>query len=128
MVPFSTVVGCGGMRVLAFEDSFDIVAILTSAGVDMSVIDLKQHWESSNHSSRIAEYEPEILLLDHYMPPVTGLEVLQTLNIDVAAGAERPRLVIAMSSDSRMNARLIQFGADIAVRKFDIGTIDIWPR
>ena len=34
------------MRVLAFEDSYDITAILTEGGVDLSSVELRQHWNT----------------------------------------------------------------------------------
>ena len=67
------------MKVLAFEDSVDIEALLISGGVDLENIDFKQHWDSQNYLERISEYSPDILMLDHYMPPTRGLDVLKGL-------------------------------------------------
>jgi len=116
------------MKVLAFEDGFDISALLISGGVDLSGVNLVQKWDSSEHQMHIAEFKPDVLLLDHFMPPFTGLQVLQQLNIDVAAGAKRPDVVVAMSSDSRMNEQMIRFGADVAIIKFQLASLEIWSR
>ena len=67
------------MKVLAFEDSVDIEALLISGGVDISLIQFKQYWDSVNHLQRISEFAPDVLLLDHYMPPTKGLDVLKNL-------------------------------------------------
>ena len=62
------------MKVLAFEDSVDIEALLISGGIDLSGFEFKQYWDSQNYLGRIAELSPDILMLDHYMPPTRGLE------------------------------------------------------
>ncbi len=116
------------MKVLAFEDGFDISALLSSGGVDLSGVEIAQYWNSENHQKYIVEHDPDILLLDHFMPPFTGLQVLQQLNIDVAAGAKRPNVIVAMSSDERMNEQLLRFGADFAVIKFELASLKIWDR
>ena len=89
------------MKVLAFEDSFDIEALLISASVDMSSIEFKQLWNTENWLQEINQFMPEVLLLDHFIPPTKGLEVLQMLNLEVHhSRAQRPKKIIAMSSSS----------------------------
>ena len=116
------------MRVLAFEDSFDIEALLISGGVDIAKLDLRQFRDSSDYLKRIADFEPEVLMLDHFMPPFTGLQVLQNLIRAVEKGAERPEKIIAISSASMANERMRQCGADLAIRKDRLATLEIWPR
>ena len=53
------------MKVLAFEDSVDIEALLVSGGIDLSNIEIKQYWDSSDHLQRILDFDPDILMLDH---------------------------------------------------------------
>ncbi len=115
------------MKVLAFEDSFDIEALLISGGVDITKLELHQFRDSSDHLTRIAEFKPEVLMLDHFMPPYTGLQVLQNLVQAVEKGAKRPPKIIAISSASMANQRMLQFGADLAIRKDLVATLDIWP-
>ena len=67
------------MKVLAFEDSVDIEALLISGGVNLSDIEFKQYWNSGDFLEKIRDYAPDILLLDHYMPPFRGLSVLKML-------------------------------------------------
>jgi CheY-like chemotaxis protein len=116
------------MKVLAFEDSFDIEALLISGGVDITKLELHQFRESSDHLARIADFEPEILMLDHFMPPYTGLQVLQNLVQAVEKGAKRPTKIIAISSASMANERMRQCGADLVIRKDLLATLDLWPR
>jgi len=117
------------MKVLAFEDSFDIEALLISASVDMSSIEFKQLWNTENWLQEINQFMPEFLLLDHFIPPTKGLEVLQMLNLEVHhSRAQRPEAIIAMSSSSMANQRMLQFGADIGIVKMDLATLDIWPK
>ena len=114
------------MKVLAFEDGFDISALLTSGGIDLNHVEITQFWNSKNHQKYIEEIKPNVLLLDHFMPPFTGLQVLQQLNIDVAAGAKRPEIIVAISSDRRMNEQMLRFGADYATIKFELASLEIW--
>lgn len=115
------------MRVLAFEDSYDIEALLDSAGIKHQISHITQRWDSSNPLEHIAKVRPDVLLLDYYMPPHTGLEVLQLLNEAVAKGkAVRPPTIVAMSSEAGANAVMFQKGANHQVIKFDLHTLDIW--
>ena len=116
------------MKVLVFEDSFDIEALLRSGGIDVNEIDLEQYWNSSKHLQIIAEINPDILLLDHFMPPHTGLQVLQNLNLAISKGAKRPKTIVAISSASMANERMIQFGADFGIRKDLLSTLELWPK
>ena len=115
------------MRVLAFEDSYNIEALLESAGLKHQISHITQRWDSSHPLEHIAQIRPDVLLLDHYMPPYTGLEVLQLLNEAVAKGnAVRPPTIVAMSSEAGPNAVMLAKGANYQVIKFDLHTLDIW--
>ena len=111
------------MKVLAFEDSVDIDSLLVSGSVDLSKIEFKQYWDSDDYLERIAEFSPDVLLLDHYMPPTRGLDVLRGL---LASKVERPRTIIAMSSASMANNAMLNAGADIGVVKFELAKLDFW--
>ena len=112
------------MKVLAFEDSVDIEALLLSGGVDFSNIEFKQYWDSSKYLQHILDFGPDILMLDHYMPPTKGLEVLRNL---LDSKIKRPQKIIAMSSASMANNAMLKLGADIGIVKFEISSLDIWP-
>ena len=111
------------MKVLAFEDSVDIEALLISGGVNMANVEFKQYWDSQNCLERISKYSPDILLLDHYMPPIKGLDVLRRL---LASEIDRPVTIIAMSSASMANNAMLKIGADIGIVKFELATLDVW--
>jgi two-component system response regulator RstA len=115
------------MRVLVFEDTYDIEALLTSEGVDLNGVQLTQQWDSSQAISHIIETQPDVLLLDFFMPPQTGLEVLRALNKAVLDGAmKRPQTIIGISSEAQANKALISEGADRCVNKFDVPRLGIW--
>ena len=115
------------MKVLAFEDSFDIAAMLISAGIDLSNVELQQLWTTDDYLNQIKSNSPDILLLDHFIPPTKGLEVLQHLNHAVTSGdIERPEIIVGMSSASMANERMLQFGADYGVIKFDLSKLPFW--
>ena len=117
------------MRVLAFEDSYDIEALLKAGNVDTSQITIEQKWNSKDAVTVINDFSPDILLLDQFMPPFKGSEVLRMLND--AVGAEelnRPDQIIGISSAGFANRAMLNDGADQAVLKFDIANLNIWPK
>lgn len=111
------------MKILAFEDSVDIEALLISGEVDLSRHEFKQYWDSQNYLDRISEFAPDILMLDHYMPPTRGLDVLKGL---LASDVKRPETIVAMSSASMANTAMLNAGADVGTVKFDISKLNIW--
>jgi CheY-like chemotaxis protein len=105
-------------RVLAFEDNTNIKELLDEAGVLYGV--LQQSWDSESAVEKIAAFRPDVLLLDYYMPPLTGLQVLNALNAAVAAGKlERPPFVLGISSVSACNSKMLAAGADAGYIKWD---------
>jgi CheY-like chemotaxis protein len=121
------VIGEGEMKVLAFEDGYDIKALLVSGSVDMGKVEFVQHWTSANFLQIIRQFSPDVLLLDHFMPPTRGYDVLVALNDAVKRGEiKRPNKVIAMSSEHRANLKMISIGADEGIIKFDLATLSIW--
>ena len=55
------------MRVLAFEDHYDIEALLLAGGVDVDQLVLQQRWNSSDALDHVRRFAPDVLLLDHYI-------------------------------------------------------------
>lgn len=113
------------MRVLAFEDHYDIESILTDGGVKVSELVIKQYWNSNEALNHIQEFTPNVLLLDHYMPPETGLQVLKSL---LSSDVNRPQTIVAMSSEMGRNKDMVLLGADLGVVKFQLADLEIWPK
>ncbi|MFZ8906888.1 MAG: response regulator [Poseidonia sp.] len=111
------------MRVLAFEDHYDIEAMLTAGGVDTDALVIEQRWDSSEALEHIRRFHPDVLLLDHYMPPQNGHQVLSAL---LSSDVPRPSTVVAMSSDPGKNDAMVALGADVGVVKFDLASLDLW--
>ena len=111
------------MRVLAFEDHYDIEAMLTAGGVDVERFVIEQRWNSSDALDHIHRFAPDVLLLDHYMPPLSGHQVLSAL---LSSDLSRPTIVVAMSSDPTKNDAMVTLGADIGVVKFDLAGLALW--
>ena len=111
------------MRVLAFEDHYDIEALLTAGGVDTDAFVIEQRWNSTDALNRIRRFQPNVLLLDHYMPPQNGHHVLSDL---LSSDVPRPTIVVAMSSDPAKNDAMVRLGADIGVVKFDLAGLALW--
>ena len=119
--------GEGKMKVLAFEDGYDIEALLISGSVDMMEIDFLQHWNSKDFLNVIKQFSPEILLLDHFMPPTKGYDLLVALNDAVKRKEiQRPSKIIAMSSDRQANNKMLSIGADEGIIKFDLASLGLW--
>ena len=108
---------------MAFEDHYDIEAMLMAGGVNTDGWVIEQRWNSSDAISHISAFAPDVLLLDHYMPPMTGYDVLERL---LSANVSRPATIVAMSSDSGKNEAMVALGADIGVVKFDLSTLSLW--
>ena len=113
------------MRVLAFEDHYDIEALLTAGGVNIDGLVFEQRWTSTDAVERIRGFAPDVLLLDHYMPPLSGFQVLESR---LASNVRRPTTVVAMSSASDKNDAMVNLGADHGVIKFDLAGLDVWPK
>ena len=111
------------MKVLAFEDSVDIEALLLSSGVSRDNFLIKQYWDSHDYLNRIENYDPDVLLLDHYMPPTKGLTLLQNL---LKSDIKRPSIIVAMSSANMANQAMKKSGADFAIEKFRLSELIIW--
>ena len=71
------------MRILVFEDTYDILEMLSNIEIKFENFEIKQYWDTKNSIHRIKEFNPDILLLDYYIEPLTGLQVLQELNLAV---------------------------------------------
>ena len=115
------------MRILAFEDSYDIEKILVEGGVDLSDWELLQYWNTMDCFDRVEEFKPDLLLLDHYIPPIKGLEVLRGLLELVAADQiQRPRMILGISSSSAANQAMEYAGADGSIGKFQLANHEVW--
>jgi PleD family two-component response regulator len=115
-------------RVLAFEDSYDIKQMLQNENVRVG--HFEQRWSSENAVEVLREFgRVDVLLLDFYLPPVTGLTVLQQVNEAVLSGSiDRPKHVLGMSSVSSCNEMLVAEGADDGFVKWDVGNWEGWAK
>ena len=130
LVRSPSLVGSSGdvsMRVLAFEDSYDIEKILLEDGVDLSNWEILQYWNTMDCFDRVEEFKPDLLLLDHYIPPKKGLEVLRgLLELVAAEQIQRPKLILGISSSSAANEAMESAGADGSIGKFQLANHEVW--
>ena len=72
-------------------------------------------------------FQPDLLLLDHYIPPVKGLEVLRGLLELVSSDKiQRPKLILGISSSSAANEAMEYAGADGSIGKFQLANHEVW--
>jgi DNA-binding response OmpR family regulator len=115
------------MRILVFEDTYDILEMISNFEINIKNFEIKQYWDTKNSTTRIKEFNPDVLLLDYYIQPITGLQVLQELNLAIKNNQlNRPIKVIGISSSSTANSRFLEFGADNSIIKFELDKLDIW--
>ena len=115
------------MRVLVFEDSYDIEKILVEGGIDLGDWEFLQYWNTMDCFDRVVKFKPDLLLLDHYIPPIKGLEVLRGLLELVAADQiQRPRMILGISSSSAANEAMEYAGADGSIDKFQLVNHEVW--
>mmetsp|Transcript_13903 Transcript_13903/g.33587 ORF Transcript_13903/g.33587 Transcript_13903/m.33587 type:complete len:106 (+) Transcript_13903:2980-3297(+) len=90
----------------------------------------EQRWTSQSPVEAMEEFgQVDVLLLDYYLPPITGFKVLQEVNAAVAAGrVRRPTHIIGMSSVMSCNRDLMSEGADHGFVKWEVGDWGGWAR
>ncbi|RAH15175.1 MAG: hypothetical protein CMB56_003410 [Methanobacteriota archaeon] len=117
------------MRILIFEDTYDIIELVKNTGINLEGIEIKQFWDTENSTARIKKFSPDILLLDYYIEPISGLQVIKKLNIALENNQiVRPKKIIGISSSSSANSRFVQAGADDSIIKFELANLDLWNR
>mmetsp|Transcript_22461 Transcript_22461/g.31432 ORF Transcript_22461/g.31432 Transcript_22461/m.31432 type:complete len:105 (+) Transcript_22461:468-782(+) len=88
-----------------------------------------QQWRTDYAVEAVKEFKPDVLLLDYYIPPITGLKVLRALNEAIANNEiDRPRFIIGMSSVASCNNEMLKEGADFAFVKHEMTSWNAWPR
>eukprot|EP00466_Bigelowiella_natans_P018117 jgi/Bigna1/77051/fgenesh1_pg.45_\ len=119
-----------GLRILAFEDSYDIKRMMEMDGVKIEQFEsFNQQWRTDYALEALKEFRPDVVLLDYYIPPITGLKVLRALNEAVAnKEIDRPRYIIGMSSVASCNNEMLKEGADFAFVKHEMTSWNAWPR
>jgi response regulator of citrate/malate metabolism len=115
------------LKVMAFEDGYDIEAILISGGIELTEVEFIQFWDTSKALEHIRDFRPNILLLDFYIPPKNGLEVLlETTKLSNSGEITRPDIIVGMSSAMSKNEAMLSNGADYGILKWDIAKLPIW--
>lgn len=74
-------------------------------------------------SKKIAQYDPDIMLLDIFMPIMDGKTFLQ--NFDKAQHKELTIIVSSNLSDRDIEKEMLQLGADAFVLKSDMSPTDL---
>ena len=123
----STAVGpsadAASYRVFAFEDSYDIGAMLRDAKVRHG--DFQQNWTSENAVDALEAFGRVDVLLLTYLPPVTGSRA-QEVNEASSPVASGDPGTSSMSSVGSCTPNLAE-GADAGFVKWDVG-VGRWAR
>lgn len=103
-------------------DDDDAVRESTQALLETYGYDARQHPSAEdflNHSGEKAD----CLLVDHHMPGMTGLDLLEHLH---AKGDHTPALVITGRSDPTMEPRVARVGAKLLHKPVDADELIRW--
>lgn len=116
--------GQGSTRVLIVDDNYDLCDVLKGfldSQSDMSVVGVA--YDGIEALRKIAELEPDVVVLDIIMPHLDGMGVLERLSEQGLN--HRPRFVILTAlGQERIIQRLTEMGADYyVVKPFDIQTL-----
>ena len=115
------------MRILVFEDTYDILEMISNFEINTDNFEFKQYWDTNDSTKRINEFNPDVLFLDYYISPKTGLQVLQDLNVEISnKNIKRPNKIIGISSSNTANSKFLQSGADDSIIKFELNKLNIW--
>jgi two-component system phosphate regulon response regulator PhoB len=115
------------MRILIFEDTYDILEIISNFKINTEKFVVKQYWNTKDSIKKIKQFNPDVLLLDYFIEPLTGLQVFQELNLAIKKNqVSRPNKVIGISSSPNANSKFLQAGLDDSIIKFELDKLDIW--
>ncbi len=105
------------LKVLVIDDEESLRDIISSGLEAVHDCSVAVARDGESGLQQIAEFQPDVLLLDLLMPGIDGFQVLEALRSDDQL--PRPRRVIAMSAltDRDTMARLRELGADAILPK-----------
>jgi EAL domain-containing protein (putative c-di-GMP-specific phosphodiesterase class I)/DNA-binding response OmpR family regulator len=107
-------------RVVVVDDSAANVALLERLLRTASISDVHGITDSREALTRIAELEPDLVLLDLHMPHVDGFELLRGLRSARSAGEFLPVLVLTADVTGASKERALSAGAkDFLTKPFE---------
>jgi DNA-binding response OmpR family regulator len=104
-------------KVLVVDDEPDILLMLRMSFEDEGH-EVVMAADGRMGLERLAEYQPDVIVLDMMMPVVDGWGVLEAMSIQ---GNRTPVIVVSAKSDPRDCARAIELGAvEYVMKPFDL--------
>jgi len=108
-------------KVFVFDDNKDILDLCTFILEDAGY-EIKTSENTNNIEEQIAEYMPDIILMDNWLPDLGGIEATRTIknNLDL-----KHIPIIYFSANKDVSALAEKAGADSYLPKpFDIATLE----
>ena len=98
------------MRILIVDDEPANVALLEDMLSDQSYVDVKSTTDSREVVELCSEFDPDLILLDLFMPHVDGFTILETLRGD-RAEVFLPIIVLTADVNEETKLRALNLGA-----------------
>ena len=108
-------------KILIVDDQQANIDVLTDFLEMQGYTNLKQLIDSREVIATVADYKPDILLLDLTMPYLSGFDILQLLKENVSADVYLPVLVLTADITIESKRKALQLGAsDFLTKPFDL--------
>jgi CheY-like chemotaxis protein len=109
-----------GMRILVVDDEPVNVALLQGVLEDEGFTQVRATLDSRQALATIADFRPDVLLLDLMMPWMDGYSVLEQLRVLLPAGEFFPVMVLTADITETAKRRALSLGAnDFLTKPFD---------
>ncbi len=96
-----------GLRLMLVEDDDDIALMIRKA-LERAQHQITRHRTAADAIRELAEQPFDLVLLDHYLPDMPGLQMLQTLQ---ARQISTPALIVTAYGDEQLATRVLHAGA-----------------
>ena len=108
-------------QILVVEDDVQVAQMLHAVVVD-SGYDCMCAEDGLKALRLVRTYQPDVILLDHYLPGMTGVELLALLRREYS---EIPVVMVTANADQQTALKTLDLGAFDYVRKqFDVDVLE----
>ncbi len=110
-----------GKKVFIFDDNKDLLELCTIV-LEEAGYQIKTSTTSNDIIQQVAEYQPDIIFMDNWLPDISGIEATRQLKADKDL---KNIPVIYFSANNNVSALAKEAGADDYLSKpFDISSLE----